>query len=108
MAIDTTTLEAAYQAAIDAAVSSQLLDAIEAAQANLYLKSYVGALAAEHAVAGQQLTSFTLGGKTFSYRQPMSGKANESARYLRLLESMLGRYSPMTLLDLSGGRRTDA
>lgn len=108
MGLDTSTLEAAYQAAIDSATSDGLLDDIEAAQANLYLQSYVAALGAQHEIAGKSLASFSMGGKTFTYRQPDTSRSTEASRYKRLLDGLLGRYSPITLLDLSAGRRTDA
>ena len=86
MAIDTSTLETLYLAKI--AEKYGVTPSIEGEQAKILLANYLAALTAESGMAGDNIQSWTMAGKTFTTRE-LNG-LRPANRYLEELNTLLG------------------
>lgn len=98
MSTATDALEAEYQTLIDA-----LTDTMAKAKAAVALETWKGCLEASQTVSGRATQSYTIAGRTFTFRSP-SEAVERAAMALAELESLLGTGGGVSYMDLSGGR----
>ena len=87
-------LETAYQAEID-----NLSNAIIKAKANLLLESYLSAYEQHQSLEGGQVSSYSIGNRSFTFRD-----LDKSRAAVRSIEAELHRllYGSNTLISLTG------
>ena len=108
MAFDLTNLKAAYVTAINARFAASLTGitsnlTIDKELALNKLEQYCAALTAEYNADGVHLASYSVGGRSVSYRTN-SGPSDAAEILRRQLDRMIGRDQCVEWVDLSGQR----